>query len=347
MAPINPRPWIKSAVLTAAFALSPLPGAAAPAVEKTGGPESCAECHLQEIEAWKLSTHFKTLNTMNRRPEAAAILAKLGLKDMKTAAQCTECHYTSELINGHSEVTAGVACESCHGAGADWIKIHGDYGQGFTKATEPAEHRTTRRATAIARGMLNPDNLYVVGANCYGCHILNDEKTANVGGHSPGSAGFELLSWSQGEVRHTILSHDNKANPVATPEHQRMLFVVGCILETEFGFRATARATEKAAYGIASARRADAARKLLAKIQALAPTPELAPIVALAQATGLRLNNAAELTAAADRIAALGSAFATHVTGDRLAGIDPLLPGAAQFKGTPYEVVAKPVVAKP
>ena len=243
MALPNPRSWIPLAVL----ALLPPPAAAAPAVAKTGGPESCAECHLQEIEAWKLTTHFKTLNTMHRRPETAAIIAKLGLTGMKAESRCVECHYTSELIGGSSQVTAGVACESCHGAGADWIKVHGDYGKGFTKATESAEHRATRRATAVANGMLNPDNLYVVGANCYSCHILTDEKTANVGGHSAGSAGFDLLAWSQGEVRHTILSHDNKANPVATPEHQRLLFVVGCILETEFSFRATARATEKAA----------------------------------------------------------------------------------------------------
>ena len=342
MALINPRRRIKSAALAAAIALLPLSGPAAPAIGKTGGPASCAECHLQEIEAWKLSVHFKTLDTMHRRPETVAMLAKLGLKNMKSEASCVECHYTSELILDQAQVTAGISCESCHGAGADWAKTHGDYGEGFTKATEPAEHRTKRRATAIANGMLNPDNLYGVGANCYSCHILNDEKTANAGGHSAGSAGFNLLTWSQGEVRHTILSHDNKANPEATPEHRRLLYVVGCILETEFSFRATARATEKAAYGVASARRADAARKQLEKIQSLAPTPELAPIIAVAKPAGLRLHNAAELTAAADRIAALGHEFAARVTGDRLAGVDPLLPGPAEYKGTPYQVFAKP-----
>ncbi|MDI1318982.1 MAG: multiheme c-type cytochrome [bacterium] len=339
MALLKPRRWIQSVALAA---LLPLPVIAAPAVAKTGGPASCAECHLQEIEAWKLSVHFKTLNTMHRRPETVAMLAKLDLKNMKSEASCIECHYTSELVMDQSQVTTGISCESCHGAGADWVKTHGDYGEGVTKATESTEHRTRRRATAIANGMLNPDNLYGVGANCYGCHILNDEKVANVGGHSAGSAGFNLLTWSQGEVRHTILAHDNKANPEATPEHRRLLYLVGCILETEFSFRATARATEKAAFGITSARRADAARKQLEKIQSLAPTPELAPIITVAKAAGLRLNNVAELTAAADRIATLGHELAERVTGDKLAALDPLLPDSAQYKGTPYQVVAKP-----
>lgn len=338
MALLNFRRWIPSAALAAALVSLPLAAAAAPALAKTGGPASCAECHLQEIEAWKLSVHFKTLNTMHRRPETAAMLAKLGLKNIKTEPSCVECHYTRELVLDQGQVTAGISCESCHGAGADWVKTHGDYGEGFNQATEPAAHRAQRRADAIAHGMLNPDNLHDVGANCYGCHILNDERIANVGGHSAGSAGFNLLTWSQGEVRHTILSHGNLANPEATPEHRRMLYVVGCILETEFSFRATARATEKAAFGITSARRADAARKQLEKIQSLAPTPELAPILAVAKAARLRLNNVAELTAAADRLAALGHDFAATVTGDRLAGVDPLLPDASQYKGPPFQV---------
>ena len=342
MAQITSRLLIRFSILTAALCLLPKFVMAAPALDKIGGPASCAECHLQEIEAWKLTVHFKTLNTMNRRPEAAAITTKLGLKGMKSEGRCVACHYTSELIDGQGQVTTGISCESCHGAGADWVNVHGNYGKGVTKATESAEHRTTRRTTAVANGMLNPDNLYVVGANCYSCHLLDDEKLVNGGGHSLGSPGFDLLTWSQGEVRHTILSHDNKANPAATPARRRELYVVGCILETEFTFRVLARATEKAPFGLNSARRADAARKQLEKIQSLAPTPELIPIIAIAQAAGLRLKNAAALTAAADQISTLGHEFAARVTGDRLAGIDILLPDQSHDKGTPYQVITKP-----
>ena len=57
------------ASLVAALAL---PAAGAPVAEKVSGPEACAECHVQEIEAWKRTKHFKTLNDLSRRPETGA-----------------------------------------------------------------------------------------------------------------------------------------------------------------------------------------------------------------------------------------------------------------------------------
>jgi len=315
---------------------------ASPDPAKVSGPESCGECHKLEVEAWKLTTHFKTMNEMHRRPEARDIAAKMNISRIKSESLCLNCHYTSKLIDNESQVIAGISCESCHGPAKDWMDIHNDYGKGFTKATEPAAHRTERLTRAIAAGMLNPANLYAVAANCYTCHIVTDEKLANVGGHSAGSAGFDLLSWSQGEVRHNILHTENKGNPEASPENKRMLYVVGSILEVEFSFRAVGRATEKANYGISNARRADAARKRVEKIQALAPTDELAAIITVAKGAGLKLNNGAELNAAAEKISELGRVFATKVTGDRLAAIDAILPGPETYKGSPYTVVAAP-----
>lgn len=327
--------------LLAAFALSGRVDAA-PLATKVTGPESCAECHVEEIEAWKRTKHRKTLNELPRRPKTADMLLRLGLTNVKTERQCQDCHFLGQIINDEYQTVAGISCESCHGAATDWVKTHGDYGNGVTKATESAEHRVARRAQAVANGMISPANLYALGAACYGCHIVTDEKITNVGGHPPGSAGFNLLTWSQGEVRHTILHTGNKANPEATPERRRELFVIGCILEVEFCFRAVARATTKADFGVAQARRADAARKLLGKIQALAPMPELAEIVAIAQATGLRLNNAAALLAAADNIARLGRQLAGRINGAQLAGIDALLPGPELYKGKPYQVGGAP-----
>lgn len=321
-----------------------LPGRinAVPLALKVTGPEACAECHVEEIEAWKRTKHRKTLNDLPRRPETAAMLLRLGLTNIKTERQCADCHFLGKIIDDEYQTVAGIACESCHGAAADWVKTHGDYGKGITKATESAEHREARRAQAVASGLLTPGNLYALGATCYACHLLADEKITNTGGHIPGSVEFNLLTWSQGEVRHTILHTDNKANPAATPERRRELFVLGCILEVEFCFRAVARATVKANFGVTQARRADAARQLLEKIQTLAPTPELAEILAVARATGLRLNNAAALTAAADKIAGLGRSFAARVTGAQLAGIDALLPGPEHYKGKPYQVGGAP-----
>jgi hypothetical protein len=306
---------------------------AAPLPEKVGGPESCAECHLDEIAAWRKSAHFKTFNELHRTPEAAAILQKLGLSKMKGETRCMDCHYLNRPEEGALQSTNGISCESCHGPGRDWVKTHGDYGEGFTKATESAEHRNRRRAEAILAGMIAGDNLHALGSACYQCHVVTDEKLVNTGGHPPSSEGFNLLTWSQGEVRHTMLRTDYKANPEATPAHRRRLFVIGLILEVEYGFRAVAQATERAPFGLTLARRTDAARKQLEKIQALAPTPELAALLPVAQATGLRLNNAAALNAAAEQMAALGRQFAEKVTGEQLAAIDRLVPDASQYRG--------------
>ena len=313
-----------------------LAGIAAPRPEKIGGPESCAECHLEEIEAWKKSAHFRTFGELHRKPETAAMLARLGLTRIKTERQCMECHYLNREIEGVVQASAGISCESCHGAGQDWAKTHGDYGEGFTKATESTDHRNRRRAEAILAGMIVPANLYALGASCYQCHVVTDEKLVNVGGHPPLSDGFNLLTWSQGEVRHTMIRGDYKANPEASPAHRRRLFVLGLILEVEYGFRAVAQAKERAAFGLTLARRTDTARKLLEKVQALAPTPELGAIVPVAQATGLRLNNTTELLAAAEKISVLGRQFADRVTGEQLAGIDSLVPAAAQDRGPPH-----------
>ena len=333
----RPRVSFPSLVLVLA-----LPAAAAPPAEKVTGPEACAECHVEEIEAWKLTKHFKTLNELHRRPETGAMLAKLGLGRIKSEQQCLECHYLGKREEGAFQVVSGIACESCHGAARDWVQGHGDYGKGVTKATEAAGHRTARLTRALADGMISRDNIYQLGASCYSCHLLTDEKLTNTGGHVPGSPGFNLLTWSQGEVRHTILHTGNKANPEATPEQKRRLFVLGCILETEFCFRAVGHATEKAEFGVTLARRADAARKLLEKIQALAPNPELAAIVTVARGAGLRLNNATELNAAADRISGLAREFAARVTGEQLVAIDSLLPGPERYQGKPYQVAGAP-----
>lgn len=317
------------------------PAFASPDPANVRGPEACGECHKNEVQAWQLTPHFTTFNEMHRRPEARAIADKLGISRIKSESLCLNCHYTSKEIDHESQVIAGISCESCHGAAKAWIDVHNDYGgKGITKATETPEHRDARHAKAAAAGMIYPENLYAVAANCYQCHIVTDEKLTNVGGHTAGSADFNLLTWSQGMVRHNFLQTDNKSNAEPSPEHKRLLYAVGAILNLEYSLRAVASATEKATYGITNAHRANDARKELARIQSLAPTDELAAIITVANSVKLRLNNGPELSAAADKIADLGREFARKVTGDRLAGIDSILPGPDQYKGTPYEISA-------
>lgn len=335
-------------LVTASWALLFLPGRAAPTTlpaDKVTGPETCVECHINEIEVWKRTVHNKTNRELPRKPETAAMLLKLGLTKVKGEPRCQDCHFLGKNTEGMYETIAGIACESCHGAAADWAKTHGDYGLGFTAATEPPERRLARLQQAAAAGLRGPRQLYELGASCYACHILTEETIVNVGGHVAGSANFNLLTWSQGEVRHHIPREGDKVNPPPGPARLRLLFVVGCILEVEYTFRAVAAATERATFGVTQARRADAARKLLEQIQAIAPTPELAEIVTIAKATGLKLNNREELLAAADRIAALGRTMTNRVTGDELSGVDALLPGPEKYQGQPFDPLATAPVA--
>lgn len=336
-----PHGWL----LAGACAVFALPGRAAPLAlpaDKITGPETCVECHINEIEVWKRTVHNKTNRELPKKPETAEMLLKLGLTKVKGEAQCRDCHFLGREVEGQYETLSGISCESCHGAAADWAKTHGDYGQGYTAETEPPEHRHARLAQAAAAGLRGPRQLYDLGASCYECHILNEEHIVNTGGHIAGSPDFNLLTWSQGEVRHHLPRTGEKVNPPAAPARRRLLFVVGCILETEYSFRAVAQATTRATFGLTQARRADAARKRLESIQAVAPAPELAEIVAVAMATGLRLNNRAELVAAADKIAGLGRALAARATGDEFAGVDALLPGPEKYQGTPFDPLAAP-----
>lgn len=61
---------------------------------KVVGAQKCGECHKFEVEAWKLTPHFKTFNEMHRSPEAVKIAAAMDIKRVKSESLCLTCHYT-------------------------------------------------------------------------------------------------------------------------------------------------------------------------------------------------------------------------------------------------------------
>src|SRR5580692_2969953 len=63
---------------------------------KIMGPAACNECHAPMVEAWKLTHHFDTFNTMHRRPEARDIAGKMGMRRIKDESLCLKCHYTDQ-----------------------------------------------------------------------------------------------------------------------------------------------------------------------------------------------------------------------------------------------------------
>lgn len=298
------------------------------------GANECGECHKNETEVWKGTHHFSTFKDLPRSKEAREIANKMGVKRIKTESLCVQCHFTTQLVNNRPRAVAGISCESCHSAGKDWLKVHSEY-SGKKKETETAAEAKARWAKAEAAGMIRPAAMYTFAKNCYGCHVVPEEKLVNTGGHTAGSA-FELVSWSQGEVRHNMWYNGGKVNEEANANTKRKMYVIGLAVELETALRAVGKATEKKAYAVAMARRAAAARKKIgAAAGALGGVPELAAIVAAANSAGLKLNNNAELSAAADKVAASAKAISDKYDGSTFAGVDSMIPAKSEYKGSP------------
>ncbi len=291
------------------------------------------KCHQGELASWKQTPHYATFESLHRKPEAQAIADKLGLRSVKRNDECIKCHYTTQTVDGHDRVTAGVSCESCHGAAKDWLEMHNDYGgPGIAKAAESPEHRRDRLQRSIAAGMNNPVNLYLVARQCLACHTSPDERLVNVGGHAAGSGEFELVAWSQGMVRHNFLRTDGATNAPSSPERLRVMYVVGVMADLEASLRATAAASEKAPFGVTAARRAARQKRRLYQISQLLDNPQVKRAMDAALAARLKLHNRDVLVAAADEVGKAALEFAGSADGSKLAAIDALLPAPNQYK---------------
>jgi len=317
------------------MAAGPAGAGGAPDPAMVIGPDECGECHEREVEIWRETPHAETYLAMPRDDEAREIADKMEIRRIRTDNLCAECHFTMKSTEGEKEVIAGVSCEACHGGARDWNRIHSDFGgKDVTAETETPEHREQRIAAAEAAGMIRPANLYALADNCFSCHTVAEEELVNTGGHPAGSE-FDLVAWSQGEVRHNVWFSEDETNREASPERKRMMFVVGKALDLEHALRAVARAEAKDKYAVAMAKRAQAAALGIQEITKAVSVPEIGTMLEIAGAVKLSLGNTESLLAAADRIGEAARAFADAHDGSTLAGIDPLLPAPSAYKGTP------------
>jgi hypothetical protein len=277
--------------------------------------------------------HFATFDTLHRKPRAKEIAGKLGVQSIKRSDICTQCHYTSQNQEGSKRVVAGVSCESCHGGALGWLTMHSDYGgAGVTRATESAEHRTKRVNDSVGQGMNNPHNIYLIARQCYDCHTVPNEKLVNVGGHLAGSKDFELVSWSQGMVRHNFLRTGETSNATLTPDELRVMYVVGVMTDLEYSLRAVAGATEKATFGVTSAQRAARMKKRLNEIETATSDPLVQEALNSVATVELRLGNKNAINAAADGVGKAAQEFAEKADGRKLSAIDPMLPTPNTYK---------------
>ena len=99
------------------------------------GAEKCKMCHKVQYNSWLETTHAKATD------------AAKGSTDPAFEAKCLGCHATNS-----DEALAGVQCEACHGAGADFKKMS----------------IMKDRDAAISNGLVIPTQ-----ATCDGCHQDN------------------------------------------------------------------------------------------------------------------------------------------------------------------------------
>ena len=300
---------------------------------KVEGPDECGECHKQTVKAWQETHHSSTFKDMPRSDDARAIADKMGITRIKSESDCLTCHFTMALEEAKPTPVSGISCESCHGAGADWIDVHSDFGGKDVKAeNETPEHKIKRLADSDAAGMIRPSNLYALAANCYSCHTVPNEKLVNVGGHTAGSK-FELVRWTQGEVRHNVWYTED--NTEASLERRRLFYVIGKMLDYEYALRGVAKATQNAEYAKAMALRAQRALAFLKKIDETVDNDQLTAIIDASASATLKLNNEAALLDVAEKVSEHARKFA-ETDGAVLAGVDAMLPTADKYKGAVY-----------
>jgi len=301
------------------------------------GPKACRDCHTAEYEAWERTAHAKSKDEEGSG-RAKAIRAALGVQaPLDESPLCASCHVTEqEEKGGKLKAVAGVSCESCHGAAREWLDAHADYGKGATRATETSDHRTDRLGASMAGGMLRPQNLYSVAANCYQCHTVPQEQLVNRGGHPAGSA-IELVSWSQGAVRHNFMQSGGARNRETSPERKRLLYVLGRMLELEFGLRGLAGATAGGRYAEALSERVAQAIADLEAIRAAAGIVEIDAMLAAARVVKLAPGQAAALGAAADTVSTAAQDFAEQPDRHSLLAVDAMIPGPSAYRGPVYK----------
>jgi len=292
---------------------------------KIAGAERCAECHAPMVEAWKLTHHYDTFNSMHRRPEAREIANKMGLRRIKEESLCLRCHYTSQQQDdGSVKVISGISCESCHGAALDWIKVHS------------AKDDPNRLIKAAKLGMLQPPDIYHVAANCFSCHTVPEEKLVNVGGHKAGS-DFELVSWLSGEVRHELQKSAGKLNADIPMQRQRVLYIIGRSLDLEFSLRGLAKATADGPYAQSMIARVNRAKDHLAEIEKATSLPEIKTMIDAVTVGDLKPANEANLDKIADIVSANALQLSNAGDGSQWAAVDPLIPAPDKYMGTPYK----------
>jgi hypothetical protein len=171
--------------LFAASALVLSLGPASAADHMFVGATKCAVCHKtaaqgEQYPKWQASAHAKAYATL-ASAEAKEIGKALGIADPQKDDKCLRCHVTghgaaAELLGPKYDATEGVGCESCHGAGGDYMK----------KAT----------MEGVASGTIEPASVGLVLPDQKTCESCHSDR-------SPTFKGFDFEKYKE-KIAHPV-----------------------------------------------------------------------------------------------------------------------------------------------
>ncbi len=298
---------------------------------KVMGPAECIECHKHSGGIWESTPHHESITGVHRSKEGHAIAKKMGIARITRESLCINCHATAQKSEDKTHlISNGISCESCHGAAADWMKRHGEFSD-KEEGEETDEEIATRWSESEAAGMLRPSMVLSIARNCISCHVVPHEDLVNTGKHSAGSE-FELVSWSQGIVRHNNFYSKGKENKFATIEKQRLFHIIGIMAEMEIVLKAVATAKAKGNYAIKNANRFSLLRKRLKAVNEALENPQIKEAMTAIVDLKMSLKNQDAIAAASEQITASLNAFAKLHDGSTLSAIDALIAKEEDYK---------------
>jgi hypothetical protein len=298
---------------------------------KVIGPADCIECHKHSGGVWENTPHHDSITGVHRSKEGHAIAKKMDIARITRESLCINCHATAQQAADKTHlISNGISCESCHGAAGDWMKRHGEFSD-KEEGEETEEEIAKRWNDAEAAGMLRPSMVLSIARNCVSCHVVPHEDLVNTGKHSAGSE-FELVSWSQGIVRHNNFYSKGQENKLASIEKQRLFHIIGIMAEMEIVLKAVATAKAKGNYAIKNAKRFSLLRKRLKAVNQVLDNPQIKEAMAAIVDLKMSLKNQDAIAAASEQVTASLNAFAVLNDGSTLSAIDSLIAKEEDYK---------------
>jgi hypothetical protein len=204
-------------VAAAALMLLALPSQADAQARAFVGPGKCTDCHDHKDEKeWsekrdgdgRGKQHINALNQL-ADPKSDGWAKAIGLADpYDVRGTCVKCHAT--VVRGSPDF--GISCESCHGAGRDYLQPHQEKGS-YDKSIPLGMRDVWKK----------PDKWVT---DCMTCHVLGDNPTdpkLAAAGH-PTGANFTIQTKFTPVAGHWTSKYTaNQIASLGTPVRDRLL----------------------------------------------------------------------------------------------------------------------------